>query len=378
DIAASNNVPQAARAIATKTVNKFAAIHESMHESRASALSETPRPSASAQAATPKPLHRDIYNAHGRDDLPGRTKVYCENGSGAPSTIEGADKSAKNVHEHFQKVFDFYQSVFKRNSYDGEGAKLTVSVHYDGDPSPGFNNAFWFGDPNFPQFAYGDGDYILFDNFTNILDITGHEFTHAVTDSSAILPYRYLSGALNESFSDVFGSMIKQFFAPGGQQKAQDADWLIGEGLWLSNAGPRARALRDMANPGTAFDIPGVTRDRQTGSMIGYQELSLNDDQGGVHIFSGVPNRAFVLAAKALGGFSWEVAGPIWYASLTDPELRKIFCKDNGDLEDEQELKRLAKDFKFETFADLTIKHAAEHGPKAVAAVKNAWSEVGV
>ncbi|KAF9300350.1 Translation initiation factor 3 subunit b [Podila horticola] len=114
--------------------------------------------------------------------------------------------------------------------------------------------------------------------------------------------------------------------------------------------------------------------------MDDYVELpnTAEDDSGGVNIYSGIPNRAFVLAAKALGGHSWDVAGQIWYASLTDPDLRKIFFKDNGEpITNWGELERLSKNT-FKTFADLTIKHAQTYSPEAVTAVKNAWKGVKV
>ncbi|KAG0357151.1 Translation initiation factor 3 subunit b [Podila minutissima] len=250
-----------------------------------------------------KALNREIYDAHQKsyDELPG-VLVF-----GGASSRSLNDESVKNVHGHFQKIFDFYQKVFNRNSFDGKGAKLIISVHFDGDPNPGYDNVFWYPnpDPKLSQWGFGDGDFVLFDNFTKILDISAHEFTHAVVEYTGILPYWYQSGALNESISDVFGSMIKQFFAPGGPQKAKDADWLVGEGLFLV---PGGRALRDMENPGTAYDIPGVTKDRQPAAGTPYVELPPWTDNGGVHIYSSIPNRAFVLVAKALGGFSWEIA----------------------------------------------------------------------
>lgn len=384
DIAENDNVSQKARAIATITLSHIATIHDTRisAQGQISGLPATPGAHTATGPAS-KRLHRKLYHAHNRDfdRLPG-TLLFAE---GDEVTISrSTDESAKNVYGHFKKVFDFYYEVFGRNSFDNKGKDLVASVHFDDDNglTRGYDNAFWYPaeDPSKSQFAYGDGDFELFANFTNILDITGHEVTHAVTDYTAILPYMHQAGALNESISDVFGSMIKQFYAPGGKQTAGDADWLIGKGLWLPDAGPDARALRDMANPGTAYNIPGVTKDRQPASMDGYANLPNTEegDNGGVHINSGIPNRAFVLAAKALGGFSWDVAGQIWYASLTDLDLRMVFCKDNGEpITNLRELERLSKNT-FKTFADLTIKHAQTYSPEAVAAVKNAWKGVKV
>lgn len=269
-------------------------------------------------------------------------------------------------------------TVFKRNSYDDKGANFGISVHFDGDPDFGYDNAFWLPDrrPGHSQWAFGDGDFVLMDNFTKILDVSGHEFTHAVVEYTGRLPYWYQSGALNESIADVFGSMIKQYFAPGGQQKAEDADWLVGEGIWMK---PGGRALRDMENPGTAFNISRVTKDRQPAHMDNYKDLPSSEDNGGVHINSGIPNRAFVLAAKALGGFSWEVAGKIWYESLTDPKLRNLFIRNGVPIDENHPSEQTRHTFNF--FANLTIEHAQDHlahSPNAVTAVKNAWKAVGL
>ena len=138
----------------------------------------------------------------------------------------------------------------------------------------------------------------------------GHELTHAVTERTAGLVYEGQSGALNESLSDVFGSCLKQRLLG---QDAVEGDWLIGEGLFLP--GVQGRALRDMAHPGTAYDDPVLGKDPQPDHMDDYVDTT--DDNGGVHLNSGIPNRAFQLAAVAVGGSAAEGAGRIWYAALT-------------------------------------------------------------
>ena len=110
--------------------------------------------------------------------------------------------------------------------------------------------------------------------------------------------------------SDVFGACIKQRHLG---QDAASADWLVGEGIFLP--GVNGQALRSMSDPGTAYDDPQIGKDPQVGSMADFVETT--DDNGGVHINSGIPNRAFVLAARAIGGESWSGAGRIWYAALT-------------------------------------------------------------
>ena len=101
-------------------------------------------------------------------------------------------------------------------------------------------------------------------------------------------------------------------------QDVAEADWLIGVGLFLP--GVNARALRDMAAPGTAYDDPALGRDPQVAHLDDF--VHTTDDNGGVHLNSGIPNRAFHLAATGIGGTSWEGAGAIWYAALTGARCR--------------------------------------------------------
>ncbi len=179
---------------------------------------------------------------------------------------------------------------------------MLATVHYQRN----YDNAFWNG----AQLVFGDGDGRTFDRFTKPVDVLGHELTHAVTEHTAGLVYEGQSGALNESVSDVFASCLKQRLLG---QDAVAGDWLIGAGLFLP--GVQARALRDMAHPGTAYDDPVLGKDPQPGHMDDYVDTT--DDHGGVHLNSGIPNRAFQLAATAIGGSSAEGAGRIWYAALT-------------------------------------------------------------
>ena len=189
-----------------------------------------------------------------------------------------------------------------RSSYDDRGATVVATVHYEKD----YDNAFWDG----TQLVFGDGDGTVFDRFTKPIDVLGHELSHAVTQYTADLIYQGQSGALNESMSDVFGACIKQRHLG---QDAAGADWLVGEGIFLP--GINGRALRSMSDPGTAYDDPAIGKDPQVGSMADYVDTA--DDNGGVHLNSGIPNRAFTIAARAIGGESWSGAGRIWYAALT-------------------------------------------------------------
>jgi Zn-dependent metalloprotease len=238
-------------------------------------------------------LHRSIYDARGEFTSIG-TLVRDE---GDPPVPDGA---VNDVYDAFEATYALYSDVYDRDSIDGAGQPLVGVTHY----GRRFNNAFWNG----ARMVFGDGDGMLFVGFTKATDVIGHELTHGVTECTSALTYHGQSGALNESFSDVFGSLVKQYAL---RQRADQADWLIGAGT----LGPaiRGKALRSMAAPGTAF--PG---DDQPGHMAGYVELPDNDagDNAGVHTNSGIPNHAFYILATLLGGYAWETAGQIWYDTL--------------------------------------------------------------
>jgi hypothetical protein len=202
--------------------------------------------------------------------------------------------------------------------------------------------------------VFGDGDGEIFGRFTASLDVIGHELTHGVVEHTAGLEYSGQSGALNESLADVFGVLVAQYAAG---QDAASADWLIGGDLLLP--GVKGTALRSMLHPGTAYDDPRLGKDPQPDSMSGYVEST--DDNGGVHYNSGIPNRAFALAATTIGGPAWEKAGRIWYDVLTGGSL--------------------AADADFAAFAQLTIAAAvARFGADSpeVVAVRDGWTTVGV
>ncbi|MGI3779920.1 MAG: protealysin inhibitor emfourin [Janthinobacterium lividum] len=265
------------------------AVDERLRARRAEATASTP-PLAPGTGG-----NRVVYDAGGAEELPGR-RVRDEDD---PAT---GDAAVDEAHDHSGVAWDLFADVFDRRSVDGQGTPLTVTVHYGQD----YDNAFWDG----TQLVFGDGDGQVFDRFTKPLDVTVHEFTHGVTQFTAGLTYQGQSGALNESVSDVFASIAKQRVLGQG---VDEADWLIGVGLFLPDV--KATALRSMLAPGTAYDDPRLGRDPQVASMDAYVDTA--DDSGGVHINSGIPNRAFALAAKAIGGNSWERPGQVWYAALT-------------------------------------------------------------
>jgi len=284
-------------------------------------------------------LRRTIYSAGNDESLPGDV-VRLE---GAPA---GDDPAVNEAYDGLGATFQFYLDTLQRNSIDNAGLPLTATVHYGRE----YDNAFWNG----RQMVFGDGDSTLFRRFTISLDVIGHELTHGVTEFESGLAYQGQSGALNESISDVFGSLIKQYAL---KQSAEQADWLIGAELLVP--GPGRTALRSMKAPGTAYDDPVLGKDPQPAHMKQY--VNTVQDNGGVHINSGIPNHAFYLAATAIGGNAWEKAGRIWYEALLDPNLKSHAS--------------------FRAFARLTGTNAdrlygANSAPSK--AVHNAWHAVGV
>jgi Zn-dependent metalloprotease len=281
---------------------------------------------------------RTVFDARHLETLPG-TLVRAE---GDPPS---SDVAVNEAYDGAGETYDLYEQVYGRSSVDGRGMRLDSSVHY----GAGYDNAFWSGS----QMVYGDGDGKLFGRFTKAVDVIGHELTHGVTAHEARLDYHDQPGALNESFSDVFGSLVKQRLLG---QTAEEADWIIGAGLFTSRV--RGVGLRSMKAPGTAYDDPVLGKDPQPADMKDY--VSGPEDDGGVHLNSGIPNHAFFLAAQAIGGRAWEKAGKIWYTALTD---------------------RLRHDSDFAAAARLTAEVAGElfgAGGKEETAVREAWRAVGV
>jgi Zn-dependent metalloprotease len=250
------------------------------------------------------------------------------------------DEAVNEAYDGLGATYTFFSEVLGRDSIDGAGLVLRGLVHF----GTNYNNAMWDGE----EMIFGDGDGVLFSRFTAALDVIGHELTHGVTQYEANLVYSGQSGALNESLSDAFGCMVKQY-ALG--QTADEADWLIGPDCVGEKLRP---ALRSMMAPGSANPY-----DDQPADMDGYVRTA--EDHGGVHTNSGIPNHAFYLVAVALGGHAWERAGRIWYDALRDPRIRP----NSG----------------FVAFARATLRQAsALYGTESdeAHAVQNAWNQVKV
>jgi Zn-dependent metalloprotease len=292
-----------------------------------------------AAPTLPGASSRVVHSANNTETLPGEVV----RSDGDPPVD---DLAVDEAFDSSGQVLDLFQSQFGRRSIDGRGGTVSITVHYGRD----YDNAFWDGS----QLVFGDGDGQIFERFTKPMDVMAHEFTHGVTQFTVGLAYQDQPGALNESISDVFASMAKQRML---DQSAAEADWLIAEGLFMP--GINAKALRSMREPGTAYDDPQIGRDLQVGSMADY--VHTYDDSGGVHINSGIPNRAFTLAALEIGGASWEKAGQVWYDTLV-----------NG---------QLSSQAGFESFAQATVSSAGRlftNDPSIAEKIRSAWVEVGV
>jgi Zn-dependent metalloprotease len=285
---------------------------------------------------------RTILDLHNSTDLSTASTGRSEDGPAS------ADDTINRAFDGLGTTRDFYKEIFDRDSVDDRGMRLEAYVHYD----VGYNNAFWDG----REMIFGDGDGQVFIDFTKSIDVIAHELTHGVTQFTAGLDYHNQSGALNESISDVFGSLVKQWSL---NQTAEEADWLIGADILAPSIA--GQALRSMKAPGQAYNNDLLGKDPQPDNMNRYAQLPDNDagDNGGVHINSGIPNKAFYLTAVAIGGNAWEAPGHIWFESL----------------------KASNPSTEFQDFADTTFAKAGElygAGSAEQQAVTGAWREVGI
>lgn len=230
------------------------------------------------------------YDAKNRTSLPGTLWADADNVFNATY-----DRAAVSAHVNAAKTYDFYKNTYGRNSYDNAGARLNSTVHY----STNYNNAFWDG----TKMVYGDGDGTTFVALSGALDVVAHELTHAVTEYTAGLVYQNESGAINEAVSDIMGTVAE--YSVGS-----NFDWLVGEDIYTP--GVSGDALRSMSNP-AAYGDPDHYSKRYTGTQ----------DNGGVHINSGIINKSAYLLAN--GGTFYNVSvtgigvpklGAIYYRAL--------------------------------------------------------------
>jgi Zn-dependent metalloprotease len=302
---------------------------------RAATLLE--RPTAVTATAVSTRKRRNVYTANHTLRLPGKL-VLSEH------KPRGTDVEVNEAYDGSGATYDFFANVFRRSSIDGKGMRIDSTVHY----GESFENALWNGQ----QMVYGHADGRIFSRFTASIDVA-HELTHGLTQYAAALGYHGQTGALNEHLSDAFGIMVKQYTLG---QLPSESDWLIGAEIF----GPAVNgvAVRSMAFPGTAYDDLVLGKDPQPSHMRDYVETT--EDNGGVHINSGILNHAFYLAAMALRVRTWEVLGRIWYVALTD---------------------RLRPEADFTDFVQATVDIAGElygNGGRVQRIVAEAWSDVGL
>ncbi len=311
------------------------AMDESIRQKRAVAGEEGARRGARRL----EPPARSIFDAEQSETLPG-TLVRSEGEQAGPDIAVG------EAYDGFGHTHALFREVYGRASIDDDNLPLLGTVHFGRD----YENAFWDGQ----RMVFGDGDGMVFGRFTASLSVIGHELAHGVTQYTANLIYRGQSGALNESISDVFGALVEQRVLG---HTAETASWIIGAGLFTDRV--QGLGLRSMKAPGTAYDDDILGKDPQPDSMNGY--IDTVSDNGGVHLNSGIPNRAFYLAAAAIGGDAWSSAGQIWYDTVSGGTIPA-----SSD---------------FITFARATAGAAADRfGADSIehVAVTEAWATVGL
>ncbi|CAA9584065.1 MAG: hypothetical protein AVDCRST_MAG88-3700, partial [uncultured Thermomicrobiales bacterium] len=278
---------------------------------------------------------RRTYTAQNTESIPGR--LVIEEGQ------RSRDEVAQAAHDGAGRVYDYYFNNFRRDGIDGRGSPLVSTVHYGDDPAEA-ENAAWIGEAE--QMIYGDGGRV-FRPLALGLDVVGHEFTHGVIDSTADLVYQGQAGALNESYADVFGTLIA------------GSNWTIGRDVVKSPPYPLPylRSLED-PNAGGAYDQRNPLRGvGQPAHMREYANLPLSrrSDNGGVHINSGIPNRAAFLVARAIGNQKTE---QIYYRTLTQYLTPEATFLDAGR---------------------ATVRSAQElFGPAEAEAVRGAFGQVGL
>ncbi|RSM14581.1 hypothetical protein CEP52_001295 [Fusarium oligoseptatum] len=257
----------------------------------------------------------DAKNSSDESDLPGKL-------ARSEGQAKTKDKAVNEAYENVGIVLEFYKEYFKWLSIDNKNMDIISTVHF----GKRYENAYW--DPEKLQMVFGDGDEFL-NNFTGCIDVIGHELTHAVTEHTSPLDYY--------------------------DEKSDVADWLVGEDCILP--GVKGTALRSMKAPGTAYDDPRFGKDPQVAHMKDF--TTMFEDNGGVHIFSGIPNKAFHLVSVAFGGYAWEKAGKIWWEAMKSGKVPSK-CT-------------------FKQFANVTIDCAEDlYGADAAKKVKKAWDDVGV
>jgi len=208
------------------------------------------------------------------------------------------DAVANKVREYIEFALEYLQNTYNRNGIDNKGSDVHVNIRF----GEKYMNAFWDG----TQLTLGEGDGVVFSSFSKSLDVITHEIAHGLVQYICGLVYKNQSGALNEHLADVFGTVVQQAYL---KQNAESADWLIGNEVM--GTAMYGESLRSMAFPGTAFDNDILGKDSQPSHM---KDLWTSpEDNGGVHINSGIPNRIFYLTAMDIGT---DYTGSLWYKAM--------------------------------------------------------------
>jgi thermolysin len=236
------------------------------------------------------------YDANRAQQTPGTLETSTNLNSWDTNAAAGAG-AAVDAHAYATAVYDFYKKTFNRNGLDGNNSPMISTVHY----GVGYDNAFWDG----TQMAYGDGGQVFRAPLSSSVDVVAHEFTHGVTSNESNLVYQNASGALNEAISDIFGVMVKHRLQP------TDPNFFM-LGTEVANGG-----LRNMKEPALK---------QQPGHMTQY--VRTQQDNGGVHINSGIINNAFYLMTVSgtnprsqvavSFGIGWDKSEKVWYRASTE------------------------------------------------------------
>jgi len=289
--------------------------------------------------------------------------VYPDSGTYAyrnSSDWGTSDPAEVSVAANIAYTMYYYKTIHGRKSVDDLGTVIPTVAHYGVD----YVNAFWSGgDPGYMVFGDGDG---VEANSLATLDVCGHEVTHGVTQHTADLVYQNESGALNESFSDIFGATIEFLYQTDNRsdypkKKPGTADWLLGEDCWLS-----ATAMRDMRNPANVATVGAGNQ--QPSKYKGAYWYTGALDSGGVHQNSGVQNFFYYLLCEGGSGtndgISYQVNGitianarQIAYRALT------VYCSQNTG---------------YKEVRNAWISAAQDLNASWVASVEAAWDAVGV
>jgi len=296
------------------------------------------RPTRRTAPASPGKMQRSVFDAnHQQGDwsganLPANALVRSEGSQPVK------DRAANDTYDALGTFYTFFKDIFGRDSWDGKGAPLEAVIHFGRN----FENAFWDG----RRAVLGDGGRGL--RHFHRLDIVAKEFSMGLLQKETKLIYQGQSGAVFQSVALVFSAMVKQYAL---NEDSRTSTWLIGDDL------VEGQPLMSLENPGSAYDSKVFGKDPQVAHMSGYQESKL--DNGGIHMNCGIPNRAFVLAAKALGGHSWDVAGRVWYTLICSGKLKPATT--------------------IAQFASQTVALAkSEFGAAAARKIQSAWSDVGI